>query len=224
MADDDLRAILAQAHRDVMDYVEAHTSDEDLLDALPDPAPCPPPVHLVEAVVQARMRLRGIARELVRAELHAQAAATTLGDKRARTLHRAVLAAHDAAAKDLAGLPGLNRALTVALAQALARLVRLHSPEDAPRNEIVAENLGCVVEALAQAIGDAGELAGELARVNDLEGVDASGVDLSGLNVPSVELLRGILWDNRTIWPPKVTALVRACSEEVRAGVFRVEA
>ncbi|MFI6292390.1 hypothetical protein ACIBEJ_12445 [Nonomuraea sp. NPDC050790] len=224
LSDEQLDRVLDEADARHLHFIASNTSMPDLLNSLIALTPdVQPPVHLVEIVVQARTRLREIAHELARAELHSRSACVIVGDERAEVIDRAVLSALAVATdRELCRLPELTRLLTVALARALAGLVRFLSPEDVPRDERVADNLSSLVEALAQAVGDAGELAAELSRAHDLDGVDASGADLSELEVPSPDLLDGVIWDHSTVWPPEILAWVRVSSEQVRAGVYRV--
>jgi hypothetical protein len=52
--------------------------------------------------------------------------------------------------------------------------------------------------------------------------IDASAADLRRLRVRDVEVLDGITWTHETIWPPAIRNAVRALSDEIRPGVYRV--
>jgi len=52
--------------------------------------------------------------------------------------------------------------------------------------------------------------------------VNASGADLSGIAVAGLEMLAGVVWTMETNWPPELACDVRAASEEIGPGVYRV--
>jgi hypothetical protein len=65
-------------------------------------------------------------------------------------------------------------------------------------------------------------------RVRDIERalgsqqVDASGADLSEITIDDVNTLDGVIWTGRTTWPPSIADQVRACSQQIRPGVYQV--
>jgi hypothetical protein len=52
--------------------------------------------------------------------------------------------------------------------------------------------------------------------------VDARGVDLSAIGPSELEILAGVVWDERTTWATEVADEVRARSREIRSGVWQV--
>ncbi|WP_282203612.1 hypothetical protein [Kitasatospora fiedleri] len=52
--------------------------------------------------------------------------------------------------------------------------------------------------------------------------VDASGADLTHLDVRVLNVLANVLWSDATRWPSRLEEHVRACSEELRPGVYLV--
>jgi hypothetical protein len=42
------------------------------------------------------------------------------------------------------------------------------------------------------------------------------------LDIDDVEMVAGVIWDETTAWPPGIADQVRAASQEIRPGVYRV--
>jgi hypothetical protein len=52
--------------------------------------------------------------------------------------------------------------------------------------------------------------------------IDASGADLSAADVSDVALLEGVIWTEKTTWPPGEAKRIRAYSKEIKPGVYKV--
>jgi hypothetical protein len=82
-----------------------------------------------------------------------------------------------------------------------------------------ARALTCAHE-IRSALSHAGELVRQLGAVE----VDASGADLSALDITNMSVLEGVVWTDKTTWPPGVREQVEPpWSREIRPGVYRVQ-
>ncbi|MYV98796.1 hypothetical protein, partial [Streptomyces sp. SID3343] len=52
--------------------------------------------------------------------------------------------------------------------------------------------------------------------------VDATGADLSRLGILEPDVLANVVWTDTTRWPARLEPLVRARSNRLAAGVYRV--
>lgn len=66
------------------------------------------------------------------------------------------------------------------------------------------------------------DLAHEFARDLDHADVDASGADLSHLEIDDLDVLTGLIWTARTIWPPGLADQIRLWSQEINPGIYQV--
>ncbi len=62
----------------------------------------------------------------------------------------------------------------------------------------------------------------DLDRALGSQQIDASGADLSAITIEDLDVLDGVIWTGQTTWPPSITDQVRACSREIRPGVYQV--
>ena len=62
----------------------------------------------------------------------------------------------------------------------------------------------------------------DLDRVLGAQQVDASGADLSEITIEDLDTLDGVIWTGRTTWPPGIAEQVRACSHQIRPGVYQI--
>jgi hypothetical protein len=145
-----------------------------------------------------RVRFRHLVRDLDRALELDRALANDLDFD--RVLDRASDLDHD-----LASALNLGRDLTPDLGRALARADAL----------ALARNLARTL---------ASDFTSALTRTCELaeREITASGADLSLLAIDDVEMVAGVVWDEETTWPPGIADHVRAASQEIRPGVYRV--
>ncbi|MGW1989419.1 hypothetical protein [Embleya sp. NPDC001921] len=76
--------------------------------------------------------------------------------------------------------------------------------------------------AVPEAVAAAVRLAIRLEEEVRAEPVDASGVDLSRLDLVDTAPLAGVVWSRTTVWPARLAPMVRARSNRVAPGVYRV--
>jgi len=79
-----------------------------------------------------------------------------------------------------------------------------------------------LVDNIHDALAHDRALASDLARHLYTQRVDASGADLSDIAIEDVDVLDGVIWTDQTTWPPGIADQVRACSREIRPGVYQV--
>ncbi|MGW0485453.1 hypothetical protein [Nonomuraea sp. NPDC003214] len=227
LTDEELDDLLDQADADLLAYVRAHTDVGGLLNSMLEirPAVQPPPPAAAE-LFHARLRLREIERSLTRADAHARALAASFRDARADELTQAVDRALDSARSgDLSRTPDLLRALTVALARAVAVALACYPRRGggSPGALVARPPLDTLIVAIARGLSDAGDLAADLPGAAEPgAALDVSGADLSDLRLMSPDLLHGVVWDAGTVWPSGLGEVVGSMSEEVCEGVYRV--
>jgi hypothetical protein len=76
--------------------------------------------------------------------------------------------------------------------------------------------------ALDRAKALARALALALAPTLDQVPVDASGADLTDADVEHLDVLNGIIWNDQTIWSPRIFHQVQARSRTIRPGTYQV--
>ncbi|HET9970328.1 MAG TPA: hypothetical protein VFQ68_18995 [Streptosporangiaceae bacterium] len=184
------------------------------------------PAHAEQAAVLIMRRgvLIQISRSLDRALDRAGDLARVLADDRVGDLDRALNRA-----LDLDLNRALNRALDLDRDLALARArtrVRLLIPA-LNRARALARDLDRARD-FVLALDRARDFVLALNRARDLardlaeREIIASGADLSLLAIDDVEIVVGVVWDDETTWPPGIADHVRAASQEIRPGVYRV--
>jgi hypothetical protein len=127
-----------------------------------------------------------------------------------RALDRALVRA---SAHDLA--PSFTRGISEDLDLSLALARAIDDPRARARDLAMAKD---VADGLERAFTILMELLRELDAVQ----VDASGSDLSRLDLSDLDVLVGVIWTQETKWPLDKVERIRAQSEEIHPGVYRV--
>ncbi|MFG1941415.1 hypothetical protein [Nonomuraea sp. NPDC048826] len=215
--EDELDLLLARCDAGLEAHARAHTDVESYVTAMMSLFAVPQPTTV--SLFRARLRLREVEQALARAASCANRLAVSRPGERTEELRQAVGRAL-AVAGDLGGTTDLLRALNVALARALAVALFHRYPttgeEDVPLPELIIE--------VSRALADAGDLTADLTEVEDRSApMNVAGVDLSDVRLPSLTAIHGVVWDERTVWPPGMAEFVGVVSEEIEPGTFRVD-
>ena len=156
----------------------------------------------------------------------------------ARELARSLGRALDLAARALDGARDVTLDAARVLASDFAPLLDLVHALDLDLEDDLARALALARDldiALARDLdfARARDLARDLILVLDLTSdrawdlaereIIASGADLSLLAIDDVEMVVGVIWDEATSWPSGIANQVRAASQEIRPGVYRVK-
>ncbi|WP_157430428.1 hypothetical protein [Actinomadura macra] len=211
---------------DLLDHVRAYTNPTQILTALldlpqnsrPEPVPTHPPIAMTGSKQQLLNRIQTwtLTRDLARARNLARSLVRDL--TRIRGLNRARVRALDLVralvrARDLARICRLDLDLdrTVVRARALARAL----------DRVRADDLDLSID-LASALDKAWALVAGLLKDTQ---VNVSGIDLTDVDLTQVdrsEALAGVVWDEATSWPPNVREWIKARSEQIEPGLYRV--
>ena len=104
-----------------------------------------------------------------------------------------------------------------------ARVSALHLASDLVRNpDLDAGTARARVSGIKDILAAERDVVRDLDRALGSQQVDASGADLSDITIEDMDALDGVIWTGRTTWPSGITDQVRACSREIRPGVYQV--
>jgi hypothetical protein len=239
MPDAQLDQLLEAASGELLEYVTSSADSSRTLTAImaqnaaaTASQDSPPAGRQVPAALEIRLRAHALASALASARDLASALAVALARDlyRDRALDRAhalalALALTLALARDLAVALAGARDLALALDDAHERALALDFDLDDARELNLDDARELALDDardLALALDGAFASARDLARSTSKDAVDMSGADLSGAEIENLDALDGVIWTQRTTWPPNIIGQVRKHSEPIGPGVYQV--